>query len=271
MTHILVVDINATTAYRVKKLLEDVAVDVINATTMYEAVNRVGSLQLALDMVVIDVNLGPEDGYDLISKLKEINPNLVVIIVTSLNTRKSFVKAVRVGANDYILKPFDDEYFRKKILLHINQIDNSKALPAASAKQVDTSIYNAVKKAVRENHELLVGLLVVYNKNNPALTSTSVRDIALVKGLFNELSDQMTLEDEIIPNNSNSFVIVMHRKNILSKPIVIQNFVDRCNEYFIKRNVSDISFEIEFVNLPNEIDPRQNALTVLARKIEQKL
>ena len=35
MTHIMVVDINATTAYRIKKILENVPVEIVSASTMY--------------------------------------------------------------------------------------------------------------------------------------------------------------------------------------------------------------------------------------------
>ncbi len=271
MTHIMVIDINATTAYRVKKLLESVAVEVISASTTYEAINRVGNLQSILDMIIIDVNLGSEDGFDLITKLKDINPNLMVIIATSLNTRKSFVRAVRVGATDYILKPFEDDYFRTKMLSHIKLIDEAKALPVTSVKQIDTSIYNAVKKAVRENHELLIGLIVLYNKKNPALTASNVRDIALLKGLYRELEANLNFEDEILQNNNNSFVIVMHKKGLNAKASVIEHFTELCNGYFLTKDIDDMTFEMDFVNLPNEIDPKQNALTVLAQRIEKNM
>ena len=182
MTNIMVIDINATTVYRIRKILDGIPVEIVSATTMYEAINRVGNLQSVLDLIIIDVNLGSEDGYDLITKLKEINPNLMVIISTSLNTRKSFVRAIRVGANDYILKPFDDEYMKQKLLTHIKFIDSAKTLPATSQKQIDTSIYKSIKKAVRENHELLIGLILVYNKKNPAQLLITYEISLLSKG-----------------------------------------------------------------------------------------
>ena len=146
MTHIMVIDINATTSYRIKKLVENIPVEVISVSTVFEAINRANSLQVSLDIIIIDVNLGSEDGYDLITKLKEINENLMVIIATSLNTRKSFVRAIRVGANDYVLKPFDDDYMKTKLLSHIQSIDQSKSLPNVALKQADAVIYNAIDR-----------------------------------------------------------------------------------------------------------------------------
>lgn len=272
MTHIMVTDINATTSFRIKKLLEGIPVEIITTTTIFESINRAGNLQSTLDMVIIDVNLGPEDGYELIAKLKDINPNIMVIIVTSLNTRKSFVRAIRVGAADYILKPFEDDYLRGKLLQHIKLINDAKALtPGASQKQIDTSIYNAVKKAVRENHELLIGLLIVYNKKNPAQSANNVRDIALLKGLFREIEGSLNFDDEVYAHGNNGYVIVMHRKNMHAKPVVIEFFNNLCEQYFTEKGIDEFAYEIEFINLPNEIDPRQNALSVLAQRIEKNI
>lgn len=271
MTHIMVVDINATTAYRIKKILENVAVEIVSASTMYEAINRVGNLQSVLDMIIIDVNLGPEDGFELIGKLRDINPNLVVIIATSLNTRKSFVKAIRVGANDYILKPFDDDYFRSKLTAHISQIDQAKTLPVSSTKQIDVSIYNAIKKAIRENHELLIGLILFYNKQNPAMTISGVRDLALIKGLGRELETDLNPDDELFNHDNNGFVVVLHKKSLSSKPQVIEHYKTLCTDYLLEKNLDAFDFEIAFLNLPNEIDPRHNALSVLMQKIEKNI
>ena len=271
MTHIMVIDINATTSYRIKKLVENIPVEVISVSTVFEAINRANSLQVSLDIIIIDVNLGSEDGYDLITKLKEINENLMVIIATSLNTRKSFVRAIRVGANDYVLKPFDDDYMKTKLLSHIQSIDQSKSLPNVALKQADAVIYNAIKKAIREKHELLVGLILVYNKKTPIHTNTNVRDLSLIKGLSNELKSVVQGDDEVLEHGANSFVIVLHKKSIQAKEGVKAYFSEILEGYFINRAVDDFSYDIEFINLPSEIDPSQNALTVLAKRIEKNI
>ena len=271
MTNIMVIDINATTSYRVKKLLEGVPVEVFTSSTVYESINRVGNLQTLLDIVIVDVNLGAEDGFDLITRLKEINPNLIVIILTSINTRKSFVRAIRVGANDYILKPFDDDYVKTKLLSHIKYLESAKSIPNASPREIDNSIYNAVKKAIRENHELLIGLVLVYNKKNPTQMANNVRDLALMKNLYSEFEKAIGIEDEVYTHGPNGFIIVLHKKALHMKPAVIEQFEVLCRDFFIEKNLDDFNFELDFINLPNEINPRQNALTVLAQRIEKNM
>ena len=271
MTNLMVIDVNATTVYRIKKLLENVPVEIHSASTIFEAINRASSLQDELDMIIIDINLGSEDGFELISKLQEMMPNLVTVIMTSINTRKSFIKAIRVGVIDYILKPFEEDYLKNKLLVHLQSIEYSKSLPTAIHNQIDASIYTSVKKAIREDYELLIGLLLVYNKKNPTPSSTNIRDIALIKGIFREIEEDLNPEDEIIHYGSNGFILVLHRKSLHAKPMTIEYYTEFCKHFFAERFVDDFAFELEFINLPHEIDPRQNALELLTRKIEKRL
>jgi two-component system response regulator FlrC len=71
----------------------------------------VESALLALDnsigLVISDVNLGKETGYDLLRCIRDDNTNLPIILMTAFGTVSDAVKALRLGANDYIEKPFN--------------------------------------------------------------------------------------------------------------------------------------------------------------------
>src|SRR3954469_11649392 len=69
------------------------------------------------DLVMCDYRLDDMDGSVLLSKFKEINPDLPVIIITGYSDLRTAVKVVRMGAFDYITKPFIPD----EILLTINQ------------------------------------------------------------------------------------------------------------------------------------------------------
>ena len=271
MTNILVIDINATTVYRIKKLLEHSAVEVYGASTFMEAINKVNSMQDELDIVIVDINLGSEDGFELITKIKDTIPNIVTIIMTSINTRKSFIKAIRAGVIDYILKPYEDEYLKLKLITHLKLIEQSKSIPHATHHSADASLYVSIKKAVRENYELLIGLILVYNKKNPTQSSSNVRDISLLKMFQTELQSDLAQEDEVIPFGNNGFLLVLNRKSLQTKPIVHDYYRAFCKHFFEERSIEDFAYEIEFVNLPHEIDPKQSAIEVLTHKIEKRL
>jgi len=61
------------------------------------------------DIVLLDLMLPKITGLDLLSLIKEKSPNTVVIIITAYGSAESAVKAMKLGAFDYITKPFSME------------------------------------------------------------------------------------------------------------------------------------------------------------------
>jgi two-component system response regulator HydG len=57
------------------------------------------------DIVLCDYRLGDKDGKDVLQKIKEINPQTIVIIITGYSDIKTAVDVIKLGAFDYITKP----------------------------------------------------------------------------------------------------------------------------------------------------------------------
>jgi NtrC-family two-component system response regulator AlgB len=63
------------------------------------------------DSVLLDLNLGPESGLDILGQILKRQPNLPVIIFTAQGSVKNAVEAMRRGAVDFLEKPFNREQF----------------------------------------------------------------------------------------------------------------------------------------------------------------
>ena len=59
----------------------------------------------SIDIALIDIEMPLMNGLDLILQLKEINPDIHFIIITGHDDFKYMQKAIRLGVDDYILKP----------------------------------------------------------------------------------------------------------------------------------------------------------------------
>ena len=64
---------------------------------------RAGSYQL----VISDITMPGLSGLDMIPQVKEISPDTVIIMISGMQTIESAVHALRLGAFDYLMKPFD--------------------------------------------------------------------------------------------------------------------------------------------------------------------
>ena len=65
--------------------------------------------QKDVSVVVSDVQMEPMDGFSLLKKLKSNHPELPVVLMTAYGTIQKAVQAIREGASDYLVKPFDSD------------------------------------------------------------------------------------------------------------------------------------------------------------------
>jgi len=63
--------------------------------------------QNAIDLVLTDVKMAGKSGYELLAAVKEINPEITVIIMTAYGNVEEAVSAMKQGAYDYLTKPLD--------------------------------------------------------------------------------------------------------------------------------------------------------------------
>ncbi len=103
--NILVVDDSVPICDILTMLLEDEGHKVTTAISGLEAINEIEKEQF--DLAIVDVNLPDSDGIDILKKIKQKSTDTEVVVVSGFATLDSAVEAVRAGAYDYIIKPFN--------------------------------------------------------------------------------------------------------------------------------------------------------------------
>jgi DNA-binding NtrC family response regulator len=76
------------------------------------------------DLILLDIILPDLDGLRVLEKIKQGKPDAIVIMITATKTVKTAVEAMKLGAYDYITKPFDIDELR----LIVNRALSTKAL-----------------------------------------------------------------------------------------------------------------------------------------------
>jgi two-component system response regulator PilR (NtrC family) len=90
-----------------KGLLEEAGYRVLAAANGQQALELFSTEQVAL--VITDIRMAGLDGLELLDRLKDIDSEVLVIIITAYSSVESAVAALRKGAYDYIMKPFINE------------------------------------------------------------------------------------------------------------------------------------------------------------------
>jgi len=75
------------------------------------------------DLYILDVNVPDIDGFDVLSSLKEAGDETPAIYITALTDINSISKGFKIGAEDYIKKPFDPEELLVRIKSRYRQED----------------------------------------------------------------------------------------------------------------------------------------------------
>lgn len=109
------------------------------------------------DLIISDVNMGEMSGHDLLRKVKQDFPHIPVLLVTAYASISESVQAMKEGAVDYLVKPFDPDL----LVETVNKItggDVSKSNePIAEADSSRKLLQLAARVAQSESTVLLLG------------------------------------------------------------------------------------------------------------------
>jgi DNA-binding NtrC family response regulator len=108
MTHTILVAEDETLLRKILAgLFEGEGYRVVTAATGREALERFGAEPV--DLVVTDIRMPEMEGIELLERLKAIDPETPVVVMTAFSSVESAIAALRMGAYDYVVKPFVNE------------------------------------------------------------------------------------------------------------------------------------------------------------------
>ena len=114
---ILIIDDEPEIGEIVKDFLND-----LNYTTMI-AGDATEGLALAQsekpDLVLLDILMPQISGMECLKQIKELRPETIVVVISGLQDEQLAKQAIRRGAYDYIVKPFDLNFLQNNLLARI--------------------------------------------------------------------------------------------------------------------------------------------------------
>ncbi|MDD5190733.1 MAG: response regulator [Dehalococcoidales bacterium] len=105
MKKILIVDDAAFMRMRCNRLLTEKGYNVVEAANGLEALQKFK--QVHPDAVLLDITMPEMDGIETLKKLKELDSNICVAMVTAMGQQSMVIEALKLGAKDFVVKPFD--------------------------------------------------------------------------------------------------------------------------------------------------------------------
>src|SRR3990172_7950012 len=101
---VLVVDDEDLIRWSLVQRLREDGHDIVEAGTAAEALERADQ---GVDLVLLDYKLPDDDGLSVLKKLRDLDPDTLVMMLTAHRSVETVVEAMKAGAFDYATKPFD--------------------------------------------------------------------------------------------------------------------------------------------------------------------
>ncbi|MGH9500766.1 MAG: sigma-54-dependent transcriptional regulator [Terriglobales bacterium] len=144
MGSVLIIDDEAAIRESLETLLQMEGYAVESAESAEQGLARIG--ERSFDLVLLDLALPDRNGMELLAELHTQDPQLSVIMITAYGTVENAVKAMQVGAANFIQKPWDNE----KLLADVRA-----AIARHRAEEENVQLKRALKQ--RYNFENIVG------------------------------------------------------------------------------------------------------------------
>lgn len=144
--NILVVEDNQDLTLYLEKFLQDQG---FRTSVLHKGSLVISELEdETYDLVLLDLKLPDVKGESLCRQIKDIHPNLPVILLTAKDQVQNIVSGFNLGADDYITKPFDNEELLARIKARLKD-DTQKKMTAANLELDPTT-----KSVIRDGEKL---------------------------------------------------------------------------------------------------------------------
>lgn len=125
---LLLVDDDSLILSTIGPAIESAGYNVTTAANGQEAVEKLADG--CFDLVLTDLVMDSIDGIGVVKKAKEINPDIMTIILTGYGDITSAIDALRLGADDYLLKPCENEEICFRISACLEKLEFKRKIKA---------------------------------------------------------------------------------------------------------------------------------------------
>ena len=188
-TRLLVIDDNVSLIKLMKEYFEEVSdIDIVlDAKDGREGIELIKNNLNVFDMIILDIVMPNKDGIEVLKYIKQEKIDKKIIVLTSYNTPDMIRKVSELGADYFILKPFELDLLQEKILEVSNNYATSGDNINLYSNNLQISITNALHELGVPSHikgyqYIREGVSIVYN--NPRIIG------GITKELYPEIAEK---------------------------------------------------------------------------------
>ncbi|WP_058308782.1 response regulator transcription factor [Gracilibacillus massiliensis] len=165
MYKVLVIDDEIRMLELIELYLEPYAFDCYKTTDANEALTQL--IQNRIDLVILDIMMPKMDGFELCEKIREFS-SVPIIMLTAREEQADIIKGLKLGADDYITKPFDENELIARMEALLRRVPPKEMVERNgliwNKEKYELSYLNRVIPLTRKEFELIGYLIKNPNK-----------------------------------------------------------------------------------------------------------
>jgi two-component system response regulator PilR (NtrC family) len=186
---ILIVEDEKSMREVLRMLLEAEYYEVMTAKNGLEGLSQIDSD--IYDLVITDMKMPKVNGFEVLKKIKEISPETIVIMITAFGTKESAIEAMKIGAYDYIHKPFNIDEIRLIVRKAIEKKRLREELSLLKQKVETTyTLENIIGQSSKMQELFRLVPRIAQNNSNVLITGESGSGKELFASALHNLSDR---------------------------------------------------------------------------------
>ena len=186
------------------------------------------------DLVIVDLYMPNMDGLEMIKRIKEISPNVYVIVTSAVDEVGAILNGVNLGIDKYLLKPINPEELVKLVNAYKEQLKELQTIEEFFTLETKKQVEDDIKKK-------FAAFLKASTGKGPSDVSVFISFDKIEVKAFDALT---VMEKNMIDNTHNNVIIEQHRKMFYSiNEKAICDLIQEIIGFRIKFNSIEISVE----------------------------
>lgn len=151
---VLIVDDEKEMRHLLSICLKPFGYDIDEAQTGFDALQKV--MDVKYDLIILDIMMPTVDGFEVLTNVREmIDKDVPIIMLTALGDTDRIVEGLQLGADDYIVKPFEP----KELIARIESVmrrTHKKGPGESSSFQTQGLLFEEDKMRVSFNNQMII-------------------------------------------------------------------------------------------------------------------
>lgn len=272
MNKIIVVDNMIYIVNRIKELLSKFDIEVYGASNSTELINVLNKNKNEIDLILIDILLEKEDGFEIVKMIKKKKLTIPVMILSDVSKKSVIAKSIQIGAIDYILKPFNDEFIVERILKNINNADDKYMQSNELKLDLQNYLIGEIKKAKKGKYSISIMMSTLSKIESDSDNNINSIDIKLSDIIKNRISELFWETDVFIRYASRSSIGVFPFCTKENTKIVNEKILNNFNKIKEKdQRFKEYKLENIFSTYPDDGDNKDELFSKFICSMDENI